>query len=118
VAISHANAEKRLTLEITGRAFNADRFKISMKATQLALRSNELLDFVRPHHSSLPQPSRLIISSGISNAVWRLISDYHQPSMLARAQSIQDKLAVSYCRASQDSRELIQTFEPNYSTGI
>jgi hypothetical protein len=44
--------EACLTLELTGRAFNAGTAKLTMKAKLIALRFNELLDF-RTHHSML-----------------------------------------------------------------
>ncbi len=37
-------SDRNLTLELTGRAHNAERFKFSIKATLSALRLNELLD--------------------------------------------------------------------------
>ena len=60
-----------------------------MKATQSALRLNELLDFVRPDPSAVHHLSLLILTFNTPHAAWWFIFDYYQPSMLARAQSIQ-----------------------------
>ena len=73
---------------------------------------NELLDFVRRGLSFSPEPSRLILPLNLSNAAWRFIFEYNRFSMLERAQSIQATSSFNYSCASQDSRRLIDAFEP------
>jgi hypothetical protein len=67
-----------------------------MKSKLAALRSNELLDFVRRYYSAQPEPSPLILSSNIPSAAWRVIQPKHQRSMHERAQSIQEDSAFKH----------------------
>jgi hypothetical protein len=51
-------AAQRLTLELTGRAFNAITDKLTMKAALFALRLNELLGIVHFKQIALSNPGR------------------------------------------------------------
>jgi hypothetical protein len=56
---------------------------------------SDLLDFVRLDHYDSPEPSPLILAFDLPTAAWRFISNYHQHSILERAQSIQFGAASS-----------------------
>jgi hypothetical protein len=87
-----------------------------MKGKLFAVGLNELLDFVRRGHSSLLEPSPLILSFTAPTAAWRFISELHQGSMLARAQSIQETPSFNYCCGSQDARRMIHGSDLYHST--
>jgi hypothetical protein len=55
-----------------------------MKAIQSALRLNELLGFVRRHHSAMPDRSMLILSLNAPTAAWRFNAPY-QSTLNSRA---------------------------------
>ena len=66
---------KHLTPELTGASagIHFPNILLMMEAMLSSVRFNELLDFVRRDHSSLPEPSRLIVSLNIPTAAWRFI---------------------------------------------
>jgi hypothetical protein len=87
-----------------------------MKSKLIPLGFNELLGFVRRGHSSLLEPSPLILSFTAPTAAWRFTSELHQGSMLARAQSIQETASSNYCCGTQDTRRMIHGFDLYHST--
>jgi hypothetical protein len=89
-----------------------------MKDMLIPVGCNELLDFVRPDHASSPEPSRLFLSFNSLTAIWRFILPKNPLSTLERAHTIQATSSFNYSCVSQETRRLIQVFNPYHSTGI
>jgi hypothetical protein len=76
----------------------------------IPLRLNELLGFVRLSHSAFPEPSTLILSFKVFNAVWRFNSHYQQCAIFVRGSehsssiSIQEKSSASIKFKMADSK--------------